>query len=65
MFKTIKNIFRGTDTNTGAKRAEYVIIPARDNRFALWGPEGMIKTYGRKRDALRGAERMGITARVA
>lgn len=57
MFNFIKSFFNPTtEVNTMATVGPF------ENRFAIFDRQGfVVKTYSRKRDAIRGAERMGIT----
>lgn len=69
MFKGIINWFKGGEqspfgmtTITGENTMTAKIVPTSDGKFALTTRTGSVfGTYSRKRDAVRGANRRGLT----
>lgn len=46
---------------TNKTRETYSVLPLTNGRFGIFEGTKLVKDYSRKRDALRGAERMGFT----
>jgi hypothetical protein len=69
MFKGIVNWFKGEGvremvpggTNTGENTMTAKIAPTSDGKFVLFTRGETVGTYSRKRDAVRGANRRGLT----
>lgn len=69
MFKSFINWFKGSSNEgwngtvtTGDTSMKATILPVTGGKFALFSrTEGTIGTYARRRDAVRGAKRRGLT----
>lgn len=65
IINTFRWIFGGNeqalDTIIAGEENVYTITETNDNRFAITDRHGLaVKTYARRRDAVRGANRLGL-----